>query len=280
MSFTLPVSLIPLTWAFVGLVVFRILAAPYHENPAVWYGAQILGALIGFIGCAVYLKRRIFRVSASSFDVTPVQAGRFPGADLVSLTAETEALKALGFEAVMDYTTQHLPGSSAQGYGRLLYHRSIECYAEINQVFSPLTGMGPIGATLTTNFEGGWSFYCGNRSASGRNAAILYANRMPRNLFVILPGMPPANLLGVHLSTRDRLMRGMPQLRIVSQPVPDSYFSEMRKRQAARAASVERRSILVWLFDVDSYTFHRQHVWLGDYAKRFPRDARAITAAL
>jgi hypothetical protein len=277
-SINFPVTLIPLTWAFLGFVVFRILAAPYHANEVVWYGAQVLGAVAGFSICAAFLKSRITRVRGAPFDVVQVSAEQFPGADTVSLTAQTESLKGLGFQILLDYTPGRSISLPATGYARLLFHPAHRCYAEINQVFSPLTGMGPLGTTVTTNFADGWSLYCGNRVASGRAAAILYANRLPRTLYLMLPGAPPTRLLERHLAVRDQITRDMPLLRVVSEPPLDAYFAEMKKRQATRAIAAKNRSILAWLVDVDSYAFRPRTVWLGDYAKRYPRSARAITA--
>lgn len=278
MKLRLPVTLIPVLWLVVGLIVGRIIAASFALQPAFWYGAQAAGALIGFVGACLVLKSSIVRIPETRFEIVRTQAERFPGVDVLSLQQNTEALTGLGFIAVLDYTTNRPVSFGTQGYARLFFDRERQCYAEINQVASPVRGIGPIGTTIMTLFDDGWSFYCSNRvpAASVYAAAIQYAMRMPRTMYVLMPGASASALLERHLSLRRQMQRDMPELRISRPSPPDSYFEAQKQRQSARAAAARRKNILLWLLDVDTYMFRPKSTWLGEYGRRFPNSARAI----
>jgi hypothetical protein len=210
---------------------------------------------------AVSVKARVVRGLIDVLEFRACSPAGFPGLDERDLAKYTEALEALGFRRLTDYTLVKAHDNGLSAFARLFVHDACRCFAEINAVFNARGPVSPLCCNLLTFLEDGWSVSTTNRRARRGN----YLLRRPRALWWSLPDRAPYQLLEVHREWRDRVTRDL-GLAVVGDGTAEDYFRREVEANDERCDRVHRRP--AWSFVLDSwrYDMSPKLEWLGDYA--------------
>jgi hypothetical protein len=261
-------------WAVVFFVWARRVGfldavGPWWEEVRDW-GLPGLAAVAGAAALCFIAAGHLFassvkdRVVRGLIDVPEFRAcspADFPALDERDLAKYTEALEALGFRRLTDYTLAKAHDNGLSSFARLWVHDSFRCFAEVNVVFNARGTVTPLCCNLLTFLENGWSVSTTNRRSRRGN----YLLRRPRALWWSLPDRAPYQLLEAHREWRDRVARDL-GLAVVGDGTAEDYFRREAEANDERCERVRGRP--AWTFVLDSwrYDMNPKLQWLGDYA--------------
>jgi hypothetical protein len=246
---------------FIGpwLAVMRI-----WSHPPLAVVAGVVALPLVLVGCfiAASVKASVVRRLIEVLEFRTCSPADFPGLDEHDLAKYTQALEALGFRHLTDYTLVKAHDNGLNGFARLFVHDSLRCFAEVNGVFNARGPVNSLGCNLETFLEDSWSVSTCNRPARPGN----YFLRRPRALWTKLPDRAPSQLLEAHREACDRVARDL-GLAVVGDGSAEDYFR--REAQANRERCGRVRSRPAWRFVLDAWLFEASPKleWPGDYAK-------------
>jgi heat shock protein HtpX len=234
------------------------LAAGHIPPPAF----MLAGAFAGAAFACRSLKRRLLHSSPNRLEFVAARAEDFPALDRNTLQRHTDALEALGFTRLTDYTTRGIGQNKLAGFGRLFAHTQHRCMAEVVQVMAGTISVTPMQCSVTSTLDDGTRL----SSSNGEAKAVNYAYRLPKSLWISHPGASPEALLREHLHWRADVAAhfGAGVCEALS---VESYFDAVRKYLKERRRVQLRKNMLVFLFEMDRFNRKPRQEWLGSYAK-------------
>jgi hypothetical protein len=209
---------------------------------------------------AVSTKSAVVRNVPEKLKFLPVNVEDFAERDAEELDRLTGELDGLGFRQLMDYRVKTELDTGVKGFGRLFVHPEEHAFAEINQAFTAGGSPTPMGLSLISLLDGGWSFSTSNRKPT----AAFYLIRRPKGLWVSRPEQEPAELWETHLERRQKIADDL-GVETLTEDTAEAYFENERRAAGERKKAVQRRSAIQvaidkWLFDKTP-----KYEWMGSY---------------
>jgi len=235
------------------------------------YGAALLAGLFMLTANCVILKRKVLRAYPKSIRLRAVTPDTFPHLDKNLLARRTAELRALGFHHEADYTTDSASQKQFHGFARLFIHPINGCVAELIQVVTASRPATPMTCSITSYLREGWAYSTSNREPN----AQMHVKARPRNLFHLMPGASPAELLDRHIRFRSELTSSL-NVGIVD-PSLYEHAARMGDGAAQRRWAAQKTPILIHLALVDRFERNPKSEWLGDFEKRRGQQAPAGT---
>lgn len=233
--------------AYLSLIIYVLPALPF----------------LAWLFKIVTLKQRILKNLPNTYAFPPARAEQFPKLDQDALQRATQDFEALGFAKVMDFSLVPDSGHYIPGFSRLMVHREHHCFVEIFQVFPPKKNPLPLTYGINSNLHDGWSFSSGVR----RTMALSYLMRLPKALWVYMPGTKPPELLATHLARRSQIAHDLGVSASTDISI-EAYQACVLERHAQRRAAIQKKNIFFELGEALAFKLRPKSEWLGDYPKQ------------
>src|SRR6267143_1504022 len=209
------------------------------------------------------LKRKILKNLPNTYGFPPARVEQFPKLDQAGLQKITQDFEALGFTKLMDFSMVPDSGQYIPAFSRLMAHPRHHCFVEIFQIFPAKKGPMPLTYNISSNLHHGWSFSSGVR----KTMALSYLMRLPKCLWVYMPGVGRSELLTGHLARRNQITNDLGISASTDMSI-EAYQACVLQRHAERRAAIQKKSIFFGLGEALAFKLRPKHEWLGDYPKR------------
>jgi hypothetical protein len=269
----LPQALLLLLLAGLGIeLIWRPVQGALEDEGA----PPLLAAALPFVVSLVLIglwaawstKEALLAAIPDEVEFRAARAEDYADLDAERLARYTQALEALGFTHLIDYTTAADVPRWPKGFARLFVHREEHCFAEVNQVFRSGGKRVPLRCALLSRLADGWSLWTSDRQPRRESHAM----RRPRTVRRYLPGERTASLLEAHLEMGRRMAHDL-GLAVVTEDTAEAYFARARRDNRARKEAVRGRSGVRLLLDLFLFDMSPKTEWLGEYAGKAGEDA-------
>lgn len=225
---------------FHQLVVRLFLMAAVPAAVTGWLFGPIPGAAVGVVLITVELlrvRRAVLAGMPAELTFVPARPADYPWLDAEGFKFELEALAALGFHPVGDYTITY-PGAP-QAFARALLNAQYRVYAEVSQVKQEGVIL-PAATTLQSVLSDGWTVQTSGREVMPVSMAFM---RSPRAVWRAHPEAEPADLLEDHLELRHRMLVDL-GLELEGEGTLEGYFAVQQLGHETRVEAVRHTNIL------------------------------------
>lgn len=209
------------------------------------------------------LKRKILKNLPSTYGFPPARVEQFPKLDQAGMQKITQDFEALGFTKLMDFSMVPDSGQYIPAFSRLMAHPKHHCFVEIFQVFPPKRKPMALTYSINSNLHSGWSFSSGVR----KTMAVSYMLRLPKALWIYMPGVRPSGLLAGHLARRSQITHDL-GISASTDMCIEAYQACVLQRHAERRAAIQKKNILFGLGEALAFKLRPKYEWLGDYPKQ------------
>ena len=209
------------------------------------------------------LKRKILKNLPNTYGFPPARVEQFPKLDQAGLQKITQDFEALGFTKLMDFSMVPDSGQYIPAFSRLMAHPRHHCFVEIFQIFPAKKGPMPLTYNISSNLHHGWSFSSGVR----KTMALSYMMRLPKCLWVYMPGVGRSQLLAGHLARRNQITNDLGISASTDMSI-EAYQACVLQRHAERRAAIQKKNIFFGLGEALAFKLRPKHEWLGDYPKQ------------
>ncbi|MEM9904467.1 MAG: hypothetical protein AAF921_05515 [Cyanobacteria bacterium P01_D01_bin.44] len=162
----------------------------------------------------------------------------YPSLDQFAVEQGTEALTALGFEALDDTLLTAEQGKLNQQFSRLLWHPAHHCYAQLCTAFD----RSPQMIAIVSLFADNWSL----TTTTQRANALGTLTRLSRSAWYCEPQASTRELLSDHLRQREQMTLAQ-TLQLATDGEAESFYVKA-KEQTFRRKQVIRRQMLLFSF--------------------------------
>lgn len=222
-------------------------------------GFVLISVCLALIGVAVAvllaIKKSIVRSVPAGLTFHPAAPGDFPALDVNALEQYSSELETCGFSKLTCYTLTAEEGTVHPGFASLFWLQDRGVYAEVSQLFAAPKQI-PMCVSLFTRFSNGWTAVTTGREAD----AAIWLLRRRDVCWRSEPGVSVAELLTRHLDLCHEIRSATGGVPVKSRALENWYDGE-RRNTAAMRATLERRNILVLLWEYSTY--RKKKEWLG-----------------
>ncbi|MEM8809103.1 MAG: hypothetical protein AAGF01_24040, partial [Cyanobacteria bacterium P01_G01_bin.38] len=162
----------------------------------------------------------------------------YPSLDQFAVEQGTEALTALGFEALDDTLLTAEQGKLNQQFSRLLWHPTHRCYAQLCTAFD----RSPQTIAIVSLFADNWSLTTTTQQAN----VLGTLTRLSRSAWYFEPQASTRELLSDHLRQREQLTLAQ-SLELSTDGEAESFYVKT-KEQTFRRKQVIKRQMLLFSF--------------------------------
>jgi len=266
----------PAEWETVSQAQYLALESPANREgrelarssrPLVlaWLLIYLLPAFpfLRWLSIVLTLKRKILKNLPNTYGFPPARVEQFLKLDQAGLQKMTQDFEALGFTKLMDFSMVPDSGQYIPAFSRLMAHPRHHCLVEIFQVFPAKKKPMPLTYNINSNLHHGWSF----SSAVRKTMALSYMMRLPKALWVYMPGVGPSELLAGHLARRSQITHEL-GISASADMSFEAYQACVLQRHAERRAAIQKKNIFFGLGEALAFKLRPKHEWLGDYPKQ------------
>jgi hypothetical protein len=280
-----------------GCIVLLLRLAGLSWMVSCLLGPMLFVALVA-VALVLAIKRALLLNWPRDLDLTPAKTEDFPDLDLATIESKCQALHALGFVQLADFTQSSHTGKPTPYFARILANEELGCYAEASQLFprgraahavgvTMMSVFGPAGATeqRESTFatpatpplpepsspvvpqQGEWTLATTDRAPDG----VVWALRSPQRMMTRHPGASPEQLLQKHLALRQEVQR------VLAESVHHNLSAaDYRARALAHAGRArqraERLNALRFFYDW-KFAGPKQLEWWGELPSRRKQSA-------
>lgn len=190
------------------------------------------------------------------------------GLNRKTLASYSSALENLGFVHLGDFQLQDEKIKIAPSFGRLFLNHELNCFIEINQIFSPNKSKSLMAMryVIVSLFVDDWSLASSNSKISRLLRAIIYLYRSPRNLWMSYSHTILRELLQLHLKNRHKIAKTL-GLRVKTNLDADSFIHWEQESARQRYQILRHKNVFVLFWELLSCWLFPKSEWLGDYGK-------------
>lgn len=212
--------------------------------------------------------REFMRSLGEHLSFFEVKATDFPRLDARVLDEYTHTLEKLGFVRSVDFEVKLDVPCPGQGFARLLFHPTLHCLAEINQIYPDMLPTPPMRCMIASSMSEGWDLATTDRTLEPLN----YAWRRPRTLWESFPTKSVVELLESHLARRGEMVERLHVL-VKSDLNAEWYFTYQREIHRARRELLAAKSMHDITDEMAQFEKEPISAWLGDFAEQSLKNA-------
>ncbi len=259
-------------WASVGMILTWVSLTPGYalrnflaqmHIPA-WAVIGTVGLLIAAWFCA-HLKKAILKSMNQPQEFLPVEVLDCPAitsaAEMNTILAYTSELESLGFQYVSDYTVAQNSAFPIARFARLFVHPVHHCYAEVSHLAGKSLDRKMTWCSVMSGLTDDLAFSTTNQKPD----AMLYASRTNQRLWSCHTDSAPLDLLEIHLEQRERLQQESRQ-RVSTELSREDYFGALRQFSTLRRETFQRKNILRFMYELDTFKRAPKTEWWGQFA--------------
>lgn len=192
---------------------------------------------------------------------SPTNIGEFAQLDHLKLQQYSFEIKALGFIRLGDYKEDY--SGELKTFSRVFFHPKHNCFATIDQFFSPSQMPLPIALAISSYMEEGWSL------SSTKTINPVLANqfiyRLPKRLWKNYPEKTLKEILDLHIENRNNMLRKL-EIILLNGEEPLKRFLEINSKIAQEFKEINQdRSIVSLMKDQLFLRVSPRDEWLGNY---------------
>jgi hypothetical protein len=221
-------------------------------------------------------KKRILNNMATAYSFPPATPAQFPQLDTAELERFTRELESLGFTRLLDFSLVANIAKPIPSFARVFANTRNHCFAEISQVFPSRKAPRPLGCSIQSCLQDGWTLSFSNRKPMAATSLI----RRRKAVGVCMPETPIHELQQSFLQMREQVCHdlGISYLRDNSL---EAYFAKVQRSATDMREAVKEKNFATGIPD---YYYRRfsllktkaEYVWLGDYPKEAERRKQGV----
>jgi hypothetical protein len=231
----------------------------------------------GYVLMSIFgTKKRILNNMATAYSFPPATPAQFPQLDTSELERFTRELESLGFTRLLDFSLVANIAKPIPSFGRVFANTRNHCFAEISQVFPFRKAPRPLGCSIQSCLQDGWTLSFSNRKPMAASSLI----RRKKAIGVCMPETPLHELQQNFLQMREQVGQdlGISYLRDDSL---EAYFAKVQRSATEMREAVKQKSFAT---GIPEYYYRRfsllkteaEYVWLGDYPKEAERRKQGV----
>lgn len=255
-------------------------ATPY--SMWIWLGVFLLLMVWKFTGWGFVLmnafgtKKRILNNMATAYSFPPATPARFPLMDTEGLERFTRELEALGYTRLLDFSLVPNTAKPIPSFVRIFANTRNHCFAEVSQVFPPRKAPRPIGCSIQSCLQDGWTISFSNRKPMAASSLL----RRKKAIGVCVPETPLHELQQSFLKMREQVCQEL-GISFLRDDSLEAYFAKVQRSATDMREAVKQKSFAA---GIPEYYYRRfsllktkaEYVWLGDYPKEAARRKQGI----
>jgi hypothetical protein len=239
-------------WA-IAESAFQAFGVPEWEAKAILVVLLVL--ILGWI-----FKKALINSMPDKYEIFSANITDYPWHDEQTLRDWTTEFISLGFQYVNDYSIYSKQTERSKGFGRLLFHPTHRCYAEINQLKQGYMKPTEMRSVVASILEDGWYISTTNRIPMGTSWII----RRPNSLYQSFPEMSPTQLFHAHLQERSRIMTDL-GVNILPEYTEQDYYTGLNKALSEQKKIMRKKPLIVIFAELLSFSRNPKYEWKGKY---------------
>jgi hypothetical protein len=141
----------------------------------------------GYVLMSIFgTKKRILNNMATAYSFPPATPAQFPQLDTAELERFTREFEALGFTRLLDFSLVANTAKPIPSFGRVFANTRNHFFAEISQVFPSRKAPRPLGCSIQSCLQDGWTLSFSNRKPMAASSLI----RRKKAIGVCMPETP------------------------------------------------------------------------------------------
>jgi hypothetical protein len=231
----------------------------------------------GFVLMNVFgLKKRILKNMATAYAFPPATPTQFPQLDTAELERFTREFETLGFTHLLDFSLVANTAKPIPSFGRVFANARNHCFAEISQVFPSRHAPRPLGCSIQSCLQDGWTLGFSNRKPMAASSLI----RRKKAIGACMPDTPLHELLQRFLQMREQLCQDL-GIAYLRDDTLEAYFAKVQRSAIDMREAVKQKTFAT---GIPEYYYRKvaqlktksEYIWLGDYPKEAERRKQGI----
>jgi hypothetical protein len=240
-----------MTWVLVllGLIVWRF------------------GGWIHVLFAFATMKRRVLKNMATQYSFPPAVPAQFPALNLDALDRHTRELEGMGFTHLLDFSLVSDSPTNPPSFCRLFAHTRHHCFAETSQIFPRGKAALPLGGSIQSCLQNGWTLTFANRKPQAASSLL----RRRKAVGVCMPDASFPELLQAFLKMREQVCLDL-GIQTINDDTLEAYTARVQRTCSEMREAVQEKNFVkgvpeVYLRKFSLIKTKPEYVWLGDYPK-------------
>jgi len=221
-------------------------------------------------------KKRILNNMATVYSFPPATPAQFPQIDTEGLERFTRELEAVGYTRLLDFSLVPNTAKPIPSFVRVFANTKNHCFAEVSQVFPPRNAPRPIGCSIQSCLQDGWTIAYSNRKPMAASSLL----RQKKAIGVCMPETPLHDLQQSFLKMREQVCQEL-GISFLKDDTLEAYFAKVQRSVTDMREAVKQKSFAA---GIPEYYYRRfsllktkpEYIWLGDYPKEAARRKQGI----